>query len=324
MSNKRRMTNPVSAIMTAIRDIRDTDGLIAPSPSTERLDGKTCFVTGANSGLGKAIATELARRGATLVLGLRRQYDETVAEIKSATGNDAVTARKVDLSDLGGVDALIKGLVAEGLVFDRVILNAGLMSPNARKSAQGFELMLAVHWLANQRMMTEFMEQSLVRRDPAGRIIVVSSESHRSAPQLDPETFDQFREHNSISAMKQYGHSKLVLNLAVRGLAERYRDTGVGFFHLCPGPVNSGIAREAPAAMRAVAQAAMKRFFPSPEKASAPVIYLAASPDVDGRTNEYMHLMRFKPPSDTSMDRVAIETVLARGEEVFASLNESG
>ena len=320
MSNKRRMTNPVSAIMTAIRDIRDTDGLIAPSPSTERLDGKTCFVTGANSGLGKAIATELARRGATLIMGLRRQLDETVSEIVESTGNTAVSARRVDLSDIRSVDALISGLANDEIVFDRVILNAGLMAPQARQSAQGLELMLAVHWLANQRIITEFMERGIVNRSTGARVIVVSSESHRSAPPFDAQTFDVFQEHNSVSAMKQYGHSKLILNLAVRGLAERYADTGVGFFHLCPGPVNSGIAREAPAALRAIVGLAMSRFFPSPEKASAPAIYLAASPDLEGRTNEYMHLMRFKPPSDTSMDRDDMQAVLARGEEIFTAL----
>ncbi|MEO1027870.1 MAG: SDR family NAD(P)-dependent oxidoreductase [Pseudomonadota bacterium] len=317
---KRGMSNPFSAIMTAISDIRDKSGLIETSPASERLDGKTCFITGANSGLGKAIAIELGRRGASLVLGLRSKVEETVAELKSTIWHDDVIARYVDLSDLKSVDHLIAGFVDDGVQFDRVILNAGLMSPQAKKSAQGFETMLAVHWLANQRLITEMLEKGIVPKGQGARIIAVSSESHRSAPPLDAETFTEFREHSMSGAMKQYGHSKLVLNLGFRGLAERYSDTDIGFFHLCPGPVNSNIARESPAALRAVVGVMMGWFFPTPAKAAEPVIYLACSPDMDGRSAEYMHLMRFKPPSDTSMDKEAMDAVLKKGEAAFTQL----
>lgn len=317
---KRGMSNPFSAIMTAIIDIRDKSGLIEPSPETDRLDGKTCFITGANSGLGKAIALELGKRGAHLVLGLRSKVEETVSELKAATKSEAIEARYVDLSDLKSVDNLIDGFKVDGLIFDRVILNAGLMSPQAKQSAQGIELMLSVHWLANQRLISELIGKGVVPTDKAARIIAVSSESHRSAPPLNAETFTDFHEHSMSGAMKQYGHSKLVLNLAFRGLAERYDDTDIGFFHLCPGPVNSQIARESPAALRAIVGVMMNSFFPSPAKAAEPAIYLTASPSLEGRSKEYMHLMRFKPPSDTSLDKAAMEAVLAKGEEIFAQL----
>lgn len=320
MSRQRRMTNPFGAILTAVKDISDTSDLLPSVPATARLDGKLVYLTGANSGLGKAIAADLGRRGARLVLGLRSQLEDTVAELKTLTGNDAIEARPVDLSDLHSVDKHISGLAYDGLVFDRVILNAGLMSPQAKQSPQGIELMLAVHWLANQRIITEAIAQGLVAPNSGARIIAISSESHRSAPPFDPARFADFNEHAMAGAMKQYGHSKLVLNLAFKGLAERYADSGIDFFYMCPGPVNSNIARGAPAVLKSVVGVMMGSFFPSPAKAAAPAIYLTCSPDLEGRSGEYMHLMRFKPVSDAALDSEAMSVVLEKGDEIFATL----
>ena len=124
--------------------------------------------------------------------------------------------------------------------------------------------------------------------------------------------------------MKQYGHSKLALCLAMRGLAARYRTADgtplVDVFHLCPGPVASNIARNAPAWIRPVANGVVQAFFPSPAKAAAPVIYLTCSDEIDGESGDYMHLMRFKTPSDAAMDDSTANEVLAFGEAVFAKL----
>lgn len=318
---KRKLTNPINATLTALRDIKDTTGLIAPSPAHERLDGKTCLVTGANAGLGNAIARELATRGATLILAGRSGIPETGQTLTAQTGNQNITMEHVDLSDLASVDALIGRLQANGTHIDRLILNAGLMSQKAQKSAQGFELMFAVHLLGNQRLATQLVKAGIIPKNKGARIIAVSSEAHRSAPPLDMASFGVFTPHGVAGAMKQYGHSKLALSLMIRELAKRLKagdgTPEIGVFHMCPGPINSSIARDAPAAMRFVVKGMMNAFFPSPGKAARPVIHLACAPDMDGKTGDYMHLMRFKDPSEDAQNDADASAVFAFGEAQF-------
>ena len=318
---KRKLTNPLNATLTALRDIKDTTGLIPPSPETERLEGKTCLVTGANAGLGKAIATELARRGAKLILAGRSGIPETGEAMSDETGNQDITMEKVDLSDLASVDALVGRLQAAGTRIDRLILNAGLMAQKSLKSAQGFELMFAVHLLGNQRLTMKLVEAGLVPKNDGARIIAVSSEAHRSAPAIEMESFGVFHEHSVSGAMKQYGHSKLALSLMIRQLAKNLTGADgtpeIGVFHMCPGPINSSIARDAPAPMRVIVKGIMNAFFPSPEKAARPVMHLACSPSLDGKTGDYMHLMRFKAPSENATNDTDAEAVFAYGVKQF-------
>ncbi|MEM6410355.1 MAG: SDR family NAD(P)-dependent oxidoreductase [Pseudomonadota bacterium] len=325
--DQRSMDGPVSAVLTALRDIRNKDDLIDPVPEDISMEGRVCLVTGANSGLGYAIAEDLARRGATLILACRSGIPDTAEDLKLVSANPNITMEYVDLLDLTSVDALCSRLADACTTLDRLILNAGLMAPKAEASAQGFEKMLAVHFLANQRLATRLVDLDVIRRDSdieRPRIIAVSSESHRSAPALDFETFGRLVEHSTAGAMKQYGHSKLALSLMMRGLAARYRTENgtpkIDVFHMCPGPVASNIARDAPAFLRPLANAMIHGFFPGPAKAAQPIIYLACSDDVSGKSGSYMHLMRFKDPSVEAMDDAAAEKILAFGETVFANL----
>jgi len=245
----------------------------------------------------------LATRGATLILAGRSGIPETGETLSAETGNPNISMERVDLSDLTSIDALVARL-AEGTRVDRLILNAGLMAQKAKQSAQGFELMFAVHLLGNQRL-----------------IIAVSSEAHRSAPPLDMATFGAFTPHSVSGAMKQYGHSKLALSLMIRQLAKNLTDADnspeIGVFHMCPGPINSSIARDAPALIRGPVKVMMNAFFPSPEKAARPVIHLACSPSLDGKTGDYMHLMRFKAPSDIAMQDDSAQAVFDYGLAQF-------
>ncbi len=325
---KRKLDNPLSATLTAIRDIRDTSGLIVPSPETERLDGKTCLITGANSGLGFAIATELARRGAHLILACRSGIPETAERISTETGNMDITMEPVDLSDFNSIDALCDRLDANNVQLDRLILNAGLMAPKSAPSAQGFETMLAVHFFGNYRLTKRLIADGRMRQsDPAQppRIIIVSSEAHRTAPAIDLAEFGKLKPHSASTAMKQYGHSKLALSLLARHLANTHRGVGdrpdIAVFHMCPGPVNSAIAKSAPKLMQPMIKVMMGTFFPKPEKAAHPVIHLACSPDLDSMTGDYMHLMRFKNPSDSAMDDHAADALIARAEDLIAQIS---
>lgn len=303
--------NVASATLTAILDRFSQRGRIEPPGPGERLDGRSCLVTGASSGLGKAVAVELARRGANVVMACRSGIPEAGEEVKRLSGSDDVEMLHVDLADLDQVHALADALRDRGRPLDVVVLNAGLMPARARRSEQGYEVMFAVHFLANRLLVDRLLADGVVR--PADdvqageppRIVFVSSESHRSAEPIDFDHFGEFVDYGIRDGMAQYGSTKLHMCTLACELSRRLNPgdrVRVGVHALCPGPVNSNITREAPGWLKPVLDAVLGIFFQSPEKAATPVVHLACSPTLRDRTGVYLHMMREKEPSPEASD----------------------
>jgi hypothetical protein len=73
-------------------------------------------------------------------------------------------------------------------------------------------------------------------------------------------------------------------------------------FSLCPGPINSSIAREAPVFFQPLLKLVFYLFFKSPEKAAIPVVYLASSKEIEGKSFEYLFLMSRKEIDEMALD----------------------
>jgi NAD(P)-dependent dehydrogenase (short-subunit alcohol dehydrogenase family) len=292
--------NPITAVMTALSDMVSEKGQLPPMGADERLDGKTALVTGANTGLGKAIAIQLAQRGATVLMACRSGHPEAGEDVQAASGNNQVEMLKVDLSDLDSANALCDQLQARGQKLDIVIFNAGLMPLSARRGPQGFELMFTVHFLANRLIVQRLLSDGLIapNTDPTKRprIVFVSSESHRSADAIDFDNFGAFKGYSLKDGVAEYGRTKLHLCTYATELARRLGNN-ISVHSLCPGPVASNIAREAPGWVKPLLGPIMTLMFRSPEKAAAPVMLLAAGKAMQGRTGVYLHMMREKAVS---------------------------
>lgn len=303
--------NAASATLTAILDRLDRAGRIPPLAQDERLDGRRCLVTGASSGLGKAIAIALARRGADVVMACRSGIPEAGEEVARAARRDAVEMLPVDLADLESVHRLADALASDGRPLDRVILNAGLMARSARRSAQGFEVMFAVHFLANRLLLDRLLDDGVVvprepgSPEPAPRIVFVTSESHRSAEPIDFERFGEYVEYGLRDGMRQYASSKLHMVTLACELARRLDpddEVRVAVHALCPGPVASNIAREAPGWLRPALGLVFGVFFQSPARAAEPAVFLACSRQIEHRPRVYLHMMREKSPAPAALD----------------------
>jgi NAD(P)-dependent dehydrogenase (short-subunit alcohol dehydrogenase family) len=322
--------NPVTATLTGVIDLIRPGSALAPLDGAIRLDGKTAMVTGANSGLGKAIAVDLARRGARVLLACRSGIPEAGEEIARTSSSRAVEMLRVDLSDLDSVVALTDELARRGERLDLLVCNAGLVPGKAVQTRQGHEVMFTVHYLASHLLVRRLLASGVIPSDRRGtaipRVVFVTSETHRSSDGLDFERFGAFADYGISSAMRYYGDSKLALTTFATELARRLT-TGagpsVGVHAVCPGPVASGIARAAPALAQRPLGLMMRTFFRSPEAAAAPVIYLAAAPELAGDTGWYMHLMRRKTASPAAVDADNGKRLWERGEALLAGRLEA-
>lgn len=312
--------NAASATLTAILDRFSGAGKIEGAREDDRLDGRCCLVTGASSGLGKAVAIELARRGAHVVMACRSAIPEAGEEVVRRSGSDDVEMLHVDLADLQSVHRLADALRDRGRRIDVVVLNAGLMPAKSRRTEQGFEVMFGVHFLANRLLVERLLADGVVvpaggaegamgaidaKEESTPRIIFVSSESHRSAAPIDFDRFGEFVDYGIRDGMAQYGSTKLHMCTLASELSRRLNPDDavrVAVHALCPGPINSNITRDAPRLLKPILDVVLGIFFQSPEKAAPPVVHLACSGSLEGETGIYLHMMRRKDPSPEAMD----------------------
>ncbi|MEA5362367.1 oxidoreductase [Amycolatopsis sp., V23-08] len=180
--------------------------------------GRVAVVTGANSGLGLVTATELARRGAHVVLAVR----DTAAGERAARRIDGSTeVRELDLARLGSVRAFAAKLAVDHPVIDLLVNNAGvvLLGPR-RTSADGFELQFATNVLGHFAL-TGLLLGTLAAA-PEARVVSLSSITHKNA-HLD---FADLMSERGYRASAAYGRSKLATTVFGLELDRRLRAAG--------------------------------------------------------------------------------------------------
>jgi NAD(P)-dependent dehydrogenase (short-subunit alcohol dehydrogenase family) len=137
------------------------------------------------------------------------------------------------------------------------------------------------------------------------RLVFVSSEVHRSAPPIDFDALGAFRDYGMRGAMTEYAVNKLLVSTFAVELSRRLGDEHgprASVHQLCPGPINSGIAREAPVWIKPLLKVVFALFFRTPRRAAEPVVFLCCSRAIEGRTGIYLHLMTGKSPSAAALD----------------------
>ena len=152
--------------------------------ATFELTGKTVLLTGATDGLGRALAADLAGRGATLLLHGRDEDrgSATLTEVAEASGSDRLSWYRADLASLAEVRGLAEAVGRDQDRLDVLVSNAGIGSDvpggGARQeSADGVELRFAVTYLAGFAL-THLLWPQLATA-PSARVVSVSSRDRR-------------------------------------------------------------------------------------------------------------------------------------------------
>jgi len=247
------------------------------------MQGKICMVTGANSGIGKATALELAQMGATVVMVCRDRArgEEARSEITTKSRNNAVDLLQADLSSQQSIRQLVEHFKQRYTHLHVLINNAGAAFTGRRETVDGLEMTFAVNYLA-PFLLTNLLLDVLKASAPA-RIVNVSSASHKSGYiQMDDL---QGEKHNR--SMRAYPQSKLAIVLFTYELARRLQGTGVTANCLDPGFVATNIGQTGASLPVRLLIKLIRSFGTSPEKGAKTSIYLASSPEVEGVTGKY-------------------------------------
>ncbi len=264
------------------------------------MKGKVCLVTGANTGIGRVTALELARMGAEVVLMCRSEERTTpvVESIRAETGNDAVSFHALDLSSLAKVKASAEAYLATDKPIDVLVNNAGVAGWQGT-TEDGFEVHFGVNHLGHFLLTNLLLDR--VKSSAPARIVHVASQAHQRATPIDYDAIQT--KTKTVTGFPEYQVSKLANVLFSAELARRLEGTNVNSYALHPGVVASDVWRKVPAPFRWI----MKKFMISNEDGAKTTLHCATSDTVANETGLYYDECKPKKVNAIATDAAAKE-----------------
>ena len=261
------------------------------------MKGKIVIVTGANSGIGKATAAQLADMGATVILACRckERAEAALADLGCVDGR-CMEIMPLDLADLDNVRAFAAEFAQKYDHLDALINNAGILGRHRAETKQGFEMSFGVNYLGG--FLLTLLLLPLLEKSSQGRIVMTTSVAHGWGD-VRWDDLNYTRGYNRFAA---YGQSKLCNLLITRAMAEKLsaRGSRVTINAVHPGIVATDIVvNRANDRFRWVASA-MKILFMTSDEGAATGVYLASDPALNQVSGEYFYRCKVEPSSAVS------------------------
>jgi retinol dehydrogenase 14 len=260
------------------------------------MTGKTCLITGGNSGIGKATALGLARMGGNVVIVSRSKEkgEKALTDIISTSGNRNVELMIADMSSQDSVRRLASDFKAKHEKLHLLVNNAGVYLTKRISTVDGLEATFAINHLGTF-LLTSLLLDVLKASAPA-RIVNVSSDAHYGAK----VNFEDLQGEKKFSGWQAYGQSKLAMILFTHELAKRLEGTGVSVNSAHPGVVRTNFANNN--GLVTFGFRFLRPFFISPRTAAKRILYVATSPDLDGVNGKYFTKMHEARSSEESYE----------------------
>ena len=149
-----------------------------PCRSKQRLDGKTVIITGGNTGIGKEVALDLAKRGGRVIIACRdmTKGEKARKEIVEISGNQNVILRKLDLASMKSIKRFADQILSEELQIHVLMCNAGVMFTPYQLTEDGFEMQFGVNHLGHFLLTNLLLDR--IKESAPSRIVVVASLAH--------------------------------------------------------------------------------------------------------------------------------------------------
>lgn len=247
---------------------------------------ETAMITGPSSGIGRATAIEMGRRGYHVVAaGRSEERTLPVVDQITAEGGSAEFLN-VDLASLQSARGAAETFEKSGRQLGILINNAGVGATRGR-TEDGFEIHFGVNHLGHF-MLTHHLRRAFV---PGTRIVQVTSAAHFNVDGID---FDRVqRRTRGLLGWHEYGVSKLANVLFVREMARRQPDWRTYAVH--PGMTDTSIF---PGWVRPFVR---HRLF-TPVQGAETIIWCATSPEVAEESGKYYRNKESREPSETARD----------------------
>uniref|UniRef100_W5MPS1 Zgc:153441 n=2 Tax=Lepisosteus oculatus TaxID=7918 RepID=W5MPS1_LEPOC len=270
--------------------------------SRARLDGKTVLITGANTGIGKETARDLARRGARVVIACRdlAKAEAAAAEIRRTTGNGNVAVRHLDLASLCSVRQFARDYLASEERLDVLINNAGVMMCPKWTTEDGFEMQLGVNHLGHFLLTNQLLGK--LKSSAPSRVVNVSSIAHKGGQiHFDDIFFDK----TPYSSLVSYRQSKLAVLLFSRELARRMQGSGVTSYSLHPGVIRTELGRHVLTGyplLKAIVSGPSLLLMKTPAEGAQTSIYCAVTEGLEKYSGCYFSDCALKQPAPEGKD----------------------
>ncbi|KAK2586743.1 hypothetical protein KPH14_011775 [Odynerus spinipes] len=247
----------------------------------EDLKGKVVIVTGANTGIGKEIAHELAARNAKVILACRdrEKCNEARRKIVVDTMNKFVYCRECDLASQESIRKFVERFKKENSELHMLVNNGGVM-----------------------RCPKSYTKEDVLKKSAPSRIINVSSAAHLKS-KLKVQDLNSTEHYDPYEA---YAQSKLANILFTRELAKRLEGTKITVNAVHPGIVDTEITRHMKFFNSFLSKIIIKPFLwpfiKSPKQGAQTVLYAALDPSLDNVTGSYFSNNQLAEISDEAKD----------------------
>ncbi len=246
------------------------------------MQNKICLVTGANAGIGKATCMGLAKQGATVLMISRNPEKGKKAqqEIINQTNNSNVELYLAEFSSQKQVRKVAATIQDNHPTIDVLINNAGMVIDSYQATEEGYELQWGVNHLAPFLLTNLLMPQ--LKAAKAARIINVSSGAHHRG-----EINFDFEKPQNYGMAKAYCQSKLANVLFTYELARQLKDTNITVNCLHPGVIKTQIGNNNQKWWLRWGKKIMFSLAKPAEEGAKTSLYLATSPEVEGKSGGY-------------------------------------
>ena len=253
------------------------------------IENQIILITGSTDGIGKLTALKLAHQNAQVLIHGRNKekVHKVVDEIKTQSGNKKIKGFTADFSSLEEVRSFADDIKKETHSIDVLINNAGAGFADERYSRDGYELRLAVNYLA-PFLLTHLLLPELKNAAPS-RIVNVSSAGQ------SPVNFDDIMLEKNFNSTQAYCQSKLALIMFTIDMAEKLKDDDITVNALHPGTyLDTNMVRRS-------------NINPlgKPETGADAEIYLAVSPDLKNSTGKYFNVKSEARAMSQAYDKLA-------------------
>ncbi|MHA1237620.1 MAG: SDR family oxidoreductase, partial [Candidatus Hodarchaeales archaeon] len=252
---------------------------------------RICMITGANSGIGKITALELAKMDAHIIMVCRNKNKGILAqrEILEKTGNPDIDLMVADLSSQASIRNFVDKFREQYENLHILIQNAGTIAKKRLLTTEGLETTFATNYLG-PFLLTNLLLDVLITSAPS-RIISISSGMH----------------HRASIDLEDYSISKLANILFIYELHHRLRKSGVT--NVTSNAVHPGFIRTnfGMNGLNWFQKLGMKIVHPflaiSPQEGAETSIYVASSPEVENISGEYFAKKKVSESSPLTHDR---------------------